>query len=141
MRRIRYPNLHLQGILRDGTRQIGIANLCERVISEHRVEGLRDLGTARLVDTAGIYPGPLVAVSLGELAEATDFDSDKGARILARSIAPPVNLLYILEGLLSGIPDMREDGIAFPHRLRGRELVEPQCVSIEEPHLKLKWNR
>ena len=107
----------------------------EGVVSEHGVDRLGELGTARLVDTAGVDPHPLVTLSFRDLAASADLLRDFVARISAPPLATLDDGLYILEALFVLPPNMREDCVAWGrHVLGGMEVVELRSGGMQEPH-------
>ena len=56
--------------------------LRKAIISKHRVDAFRELGTARLVYAARVNPRPTVAVLMCRDAEASDFVRDEITRVL-----------------------------------------------------------
>ena len=85
------------------------------VVAKHRVDRLRELGTARLVDAAGVVPDPLVSIGLRDLTASSDLLGYVVARVLALRFASLGDLPYILEGLLLWfrglVPDVGQNGI------------------------------
>ena len=85
---------------------VGIADIRERVVDEHGVDGLRELGATSLVDTAGIVPDPAVSMRLGKDAAIFDFGRHVVARIPGYGVLLPQGP-HVLKGLLLVIPYMR----------------------------------
>ena len=77
--------------------QVSKADTCKGIVAEHGVDGLRELGTARLVDAACINPNPLAPVPLCELAAPPNLITDNISGILSASLAVLSDFLYVLE--------------------------------------------
>ena len=100
----------------------------------HRVDGLRELGGAILVDAACVVPEPVEFVLLGDGTDPTDFHgcSIEGIRTVWARVLPVFG--GIVEELLVLAPCMRKDGVATRDSLRAGEVVELGAVGAEEPH-------
>ena len=86
--------------------QVAITYARERIVAEHGDDGLRELCTARLVDTAGVNPDPTMPVACGEFTTPPDLLANEVAGVRAVFRAFLLNLPYFLERLLLLIPDM-----------------------------------
>jgi hypothetical protein len=93
--------------------------------SVHRIDSLRKLGTARLVDAAGIYPSPLKAILPAFSTKVLNLD--------IAGLARDIRGMKLLQRYLFGSPGVREDNIGRP--LGVDELSELQGIEVEEAHL------
>ena len=96
--------------------EIDIANLCEGVPVEHRVDRLRHLCATRLVNAARVDPDPGITIALSDLAGPTDLLANVVARVFSGDLAFLDELWDVLEclllvGALSPL-GVGEDGIA-----------------------------
>ena len=89
------------------TKEVGVANRCEGVVSEHGIDLCGALLGIIPVDAAGIDPDPLASVILSEDAAPTNLLIDAIARVLSRLGARLTCRLHIMEGLLKIAPAMR----------------------------------
>ena len=69
------------------TKEVGIADRCEGVVSEHGIDLCRALLGIIPVDAAGIDPDPLESVILSEDAAPTNLLTDAVARVLSHLCA------------------------------------------------------
>ena len=114
-----------------------LRNVCEErdalgsggVPLEHRVDCLGELGTARLVNAAGIDPDPGVAPRTRKDTEVPDLVGD-----VSETAARVVECPDLLEGLFVLGPDVRQDGVS--HALVGVEPAELSCGCMKQPHLR-----
>ena len=104
------------GCLRDAVRwdisQVGITHLCRCVPLEHRVDCLRKLCAALLVDTARVDPDPSISIPLGEKAAFPDLVGCESTRDFTSHFASFAKGLKGLEGLLVALPCVRENSVA-----------------------------
>ena len=80
---LRFLRLHI--VVRGNVGKESIADLGIAVPIEHRVDGLRQLGAARLVDTGRVDPDVLEAIMAGNLARLPDLLGEAGIRVPDRA--------------------------------------------------------
>lgn len=99
------------------------------IVSEHRVDGLAELGTACLIDTAGVDPN-IPKLSLRDPACFFDL-------VITTFVLYCFEVLHLLERhLFSRLPGVRENGKRI-HRLVGH-LLQLQGLGINKPHLEIR---
>jgi hypothetical protein len=106
--------------------KIGVANLSPCIPIEHGVDGLGELGTARLVDATSINPAPGQSIPPGLLASKVYLSKTQFTFIEAT--------LEVLERHFLVEPCMREDGIR--RDLVAEEFYQFQSlgINIQQTH-------
>ena len=130
----------LNGVCICNVLEIRVAYGSTTVPRIHRVDRLRKLRAARLVDAASVDPDPTVAVPLRDLAAPPYFGAREVARILARPGASPLKRPEVLICLLILVPDVREDRIAAPDILRGWEEVQFCPTGAQKTHGRIGYS-
>jgi hypothetical protein len=95
----------------------------------HRVDGLGELGTAALVNTAGVNPCITETSSLSNVAEFNDL------LVPGTLLDAVLTLAKFFVGDLLGTPSMREDRVRLVWEIW--EFLELERGSIEDTHLSL----
>ena len=117
--------------------KIHVADLGEGVPVEHRVDRLRQLGAAFLVDTARVDPDPSVAVGLRDFTAPADLLTDVFPRVLSSLLASRDDPLKLLEGLFAGRilgPGVGEDSVSSRDGGAVGKVMKLSASSAEDPH-------
>lgn len=118
--------------------EICVASRGQGVVAIHGIDGFRELSATAFVDTAGVDPHPLVAMTLRELAAAPDLLANEvagiGAVLRARILDPP-DILECLFACL--VPDVGERTVTVRDILGRDEEVKLSAVGAEEPHARV----